>query len=717
MADKEATVFILDLGSSMGQAHNGREESDLDWSMRFVWDKITDAVASNRKTLNVGVIGLKTDETNNKLDSTEGYENISVLQGLQPMTMTDLRQLQASIVPSQTRFGDAISSIVIAVDMIETKTKKLKYIRKIYLVTDGQGSMDVDDIEDIGKKMNASGIELTVLGVDFDDPEYGFKEEDKPPHKKQNELALRKLTEACDNGTFGTMADAIDRLDTPTVKTPKPYKTYDGKLTLGDPNAFPAAINIDVERYFKTHLARPLGASTVVTKQDQPGSQTTETVDGNDMMDGVEFTGVKQARTYKVNDPDAPGGKRDVEFESLAKGFEYGRTAVHITESEHNITKLETQKCFTILGFIPWDRYEAFLNMGEVCVTHAKKYDEASEVALSALIWALHEVQSYAVARLVIKEGKEPLLVLLIPHIEPGFECLYDVPLPFAEDVRSYQFPPLDRVITVSGQTLSKHRFIPSDELNDAMGAYVDAMDLSNYGIDEDGAPAEYMPIDDSYNPSIHRINHAVRNRAVHPEDPVPDIPPQLLRFAEPPHELVERVQSKIDTLIGAAEIKKVPPKAKGKRRRDAVKPISGLDVDALLGNTRQGQISPENAVPDFKHALETADSEESLEGASKQMGAIIRSLITDSFGDSKYNRAIECCGVMREELINMDEPNLFNNFVIDLKKQLLSGALGGDRRDFWFKLRWAQLGLIDSSQSESSDLTTDAANEFYKAK
>ena len=170
---------------------------------------------------------------------------------------------------------------------------------------------------------------------------------------------MRKLTEACDNGTFGTMADAIDRLDTPTVKTPKPYKTYDGKLTLGDPNAFPAAINIDVERYFKTHLARPLGASTVVTKQDQPGSQTTETVDGNDMMDGVEFTGVKQARTYKVNDPDAPGGKRDVEFESLAKGFEYGRTAVHITESEHNITKLETQKCFTILGFIPWDRVRA----------------------------------------------------------------------------------------------------------------------------------------------------------------------------------------------------------------------------------------------------------------------------------------------------------------------------------------------------------------------
>lgn len=134
--------------------------------------------------------------------------------------------------------------------------------------------------------------------------------------------------------------------------------------------------------------------------------------------------------------------------------------------------------------------------------------------------------------------------------------------------------------------------------------------------------------------------------------------------------------------------------------------------MDALLGNSRQGQISPENAIPDFKNALETADSEAALEDASKQMGTIIRSLVTDSFGDSKYSQAIECCGVMREELINMDEPNLFNIFVRELKKQLLSGALGGDRRDFWFKLRWARLGLVDSIQSESSDVAPEAADE-----
>lgn len=86
------------------------------------------------------------------------------------------------------------------------------------------------------------------------------------------------------------------------------------------------------------------------------------------------------------------------------------------------------------------------------------------------------------------KDGNEPTLILLAPHIEPEFECLYDVPLPFAEDVRNYQFPPLDKVITVTGNTiLENNRLLPSRELADAMDDYVDAMDISNWEKDDEG--------------------------------------------------------------------------------------------------------------------------------------------------------------------------------------------------------------------------------------
>jgi ATP-dependent DNA helicase 2 subunit 2 len=129
--------------------------------------------------------------------------------------------------------------------------------------------------------------------------------------------------------------------------------------------------------------------------------------------------------------------------------------------------------------------------MGRSGVTIAQKTNEKAKIAFSSLVHALHELDSYAVARLVIKDGNEPQVLLLAPSIEPDLESLIDVPLPFAEDIRPYRFPPLDRVITISGKVLTKHRNIPTDELANAMDAYVDSMDLSNFGIDEDGYVAQ----------------------------------------------------------------------------------------------------------------------------------------------------------------------------------------------------------------------------------
>ena len=44
MADKGTTVYIVDLGKSMGEKNGGRKETDLDWAMTYVWEKITSTV-------------------------------------------------------------------------------------------------------------------------------------------------------------------------------------------------------------------------------------------------------------------------------------------------------------------------------------------------------------------------------------------------------------------------------------------------------------------------------------------------------------------------------------------------------------------------------------------------------------------------------------------------------------------------------------------------
>lgn len=57
----------------------------------------------------------------------------------------------------------AISAIVIAIQMITKYTKKLKYRRKIVLVTDGRGSLDADGISEITKKIKQDAMEMVIL--------------------------------------------------------------------------------------------------------------------------------------------------------------------------------------------------------------------------------------------------------------------------------------------------------------------------------------------------------------------------------------------------------------------------------------------------------------------------------------------------------------------------------------------------------------------------
>jgi ATP-dependent DNA helicase 2 subunit 2 len=116
--------------------------------------------------------------------------------------------------------------------------------------------------------------------------------------------------------------------------------------------------------------------------------------------------------------------------------------------------------------------------MSNTNVIIPERANDNASLALSSFVHALYQAESYAVARLVTKESKPPMIVLLAPLIEPDYECLIEVQLPFAEDVRSYRFPPLDKILTVSGKVVTEHRNLPSASLKDAMSDYVDSMDL-----------------------------------------------------------------------------------------------------------------------------------------------------------------------------------------------------------------------------------------------
>jgi ATP-dependent DNA helicase 2 subunit 2 len=728
MANKEATVYIVDVGLSMGERNSGRQETNLDFALEYVWDKITTTVATGRKTAMAGVIALRTDGTQNELETDPAYHNISVLQEISQIQMAELRKLRSELTLSGTNSGDAVSAIIIAIQMIERQCRKLKYTRRIVLVTDAKTQIDAEDLGEITTKLKEDDIELVVLGVDFDDAEFGSKEEDKDPIKASNEAILQQLCIDC-NGIYGTLAQAVDEMKIPRTKETRPVPSFKGLLTLGNHNQYETALRINVERYPKTMAAAPPSASSFVVRNDMEATQPLGT-NGNDGAGASadNLAAVHTARTYQVEDEAAPGGKKDVDRDELAKGYEYGRTAVHISESDRNITTYETQQSLDIIGFVDAKSYDKYLDMSRTNVIVAERTNEKAYMALSSFIHALYELESYAVARLVAKENKEPRILLLQPAIEPEFECLYDVELPFKEDVRSYKFPPLDKVVTVSGMELTLHRNLPSDELKDAMSDYVDSMDLSAFGKDDEGEPTEYAPPTETFNPKLHRIHHVIKHRAIFPDKEPPEPHDILLRYSNPPTDLIEKAKPVLTRLKNAADIKPVPPPARGKRfgrgKKEPPKPISSLNVDELLHQDEhrsKKRIDPQNAVPEFKQVLHAASGDDTdidaVRDACEQLQGIIHTLIKTSVGHTKYKQALELIRIMREECYDKGVEEIFNNFMRDLKKKLLGGELNGNRDDMWYEIRRDKQGLILQTDDNPGGASKEEVDQFLKAK
>lgn len=222
----------------------------------------------------------------------------------------------------------------------------------------------------------------------------------------------------------------------------------------------------------------------------------------------------------------------------------------------------------------------------------------------------------------------------------------------------------------------------------------------------------------------------------MHPNDPILDPSERLTEFAHPSEEMVKNSKSHLEKLMSTADVKKgkpdstktfrrksthkhishfiVPPKTKGrKRQRETEKPLSGLDVDALLSlEPKRTKISTENAIPEFKQTLSRAENIDAIHDAVQQMAKIIETQITHSLGHSNYDRVIEGLGTMREELVDYEEPVIYNDFVRQLKGKMLREELGGDRRELWWFVRKGKLGLIGKSEVDSSTIEEEEAQE-----
>ncbi|CAF4381944.1 unnamed protein product, partial [Adineta steineri] len=96
-------------------------------------------------------------------------------------------------------------------------------------------------------------------------------------------------------------------------------------------------------------------------------------------------------------------------------------------------------------------------------------YEEEAQT-FTGLVQAMYDTNTVAIVRKCFSERSSPELGFLRPHIAHDHICMYYVKLPFAEDLREFNFDNLDVI----------KRNLPSDEQLKTVDNLITTMDLSH---------------------------------------------------------------------------------------------------------------------------------------------------------------------------------------------------------------------------------------------
>lgn len=199
----------------------------------------------------------------------------------------------------------------------------------------------------------------------------------------------------------------------------------------------------------------------------------------------------------------------------LLSGLETGMEIISfMKESDVRISPVIQETFRTDRSLTLQLRYD--YRMGDVFYVTASRGQLGSEKLFSALVNAMDERSTMAVVRFV-KKGytrnglfrmPDPQVGVFYPKItEEGVEYCTWVrvsPLqlsllhmvlivvacqfPFAEDLRQFQLGSLERLFNRKGKRVHDNKLLPTEEMDDAMDDFVEAMDLTEAGPpDEEG--------------------------------------------------------------------------------------------------------------------------------------------------------------------------------------------------------------------------------------
>ncbi|XP_075519221.1 ATP-dependent DNA helicase 2 subunit KU80 [Primulina tabacum] len=677
--NKEGLVLVLDVGPSM---HSMLPEMEKVCSMliqkKLIFNKYDE----------VGVVVFGTADSKNDLtEEVGGYENVMVLQGMKIVDGDFVATLQQ--LPRGTVHGDFLDALVVGMDMLIKKygpTNKGK--KRICLITDTcspikdpyEGTKK-DQVNTVVAQMVAHGMKMDCIVVrvkrEWNVDEKIVEENDSLLNIFTNNSSSRKVCVESPTSLLGALR----------TRNISPVTIYRGDFELS------STMKIKVWVYKKT--------------SEEKFPSLKKYSDKAPLTDKFATHEIKVDYEYKsVSEPD-----RVVPPEQRIKGYRYGPQVVPISSAEWEAVKFKPEKGVKLLGFTDNANIMRHYYMRDVNIFIAEPGNTSAILAVSALARSMQEMNKVAIIRCVWRQGQTNVVVgVLTPIVSEKNnipDSFYFNVLPFAEDVREFQFPSFDKMPPLMQ---------PNDQQQEATDKFVQMLDLAPTGKGEVLQP-NFTP-----NPVLERYYRCLELKSKDQNASVPPLDETLRKITEPDPELLSQNRAVTNDFRLSFELKEHPKLKKSSRRLLTEKPsrsnnevegasADGQAMDAIeyKSEVKVEKIGNSNPVQDFEAMVSRRDGPQWVNHAIQNMKHKIFDLVENSFEGDAYQTALECLVSLRRGCILEQEPKQFNDFFRHLHKFCLER----DLKSFTELLAVHEVVLISNTEAAESDVSESEARSL----
>ncbi|KAF4321686.1 hypothetical protein BBO99_00001141 [Phytophthora kernoviae] len=718
---KEAVVVLMDVGASMRMPlrermtrskQNPRDELE---ATRFAAavsavENVVQQKLFFKPKDEVGIVAYGSEETDNQLNEEQGedeYRNVQVVNSIDTVTLQMCEKLRAlkPSVSTDTKV-DILNGLIVALDLLFRRTDGKKYEKRLMVITDAAMKItDTGDLEAVVQMIQNMEVKLQVIGLDFqhttDDAANELYKDDvkvetlsEPSEteriKVENEKMLVSIAKEV-GGEVSSVSKRMQLLAQGMKKTVGLSTKFRGPLELGN------TLGIPLYCYLKTKTT----TLPTLSKESQVSYEK-------------ETAGkVKLDRRYtSPHQPDT-----DVAPDQQVKAYRYGQEKVPFASADVEFFKFQTEKSLKVLGFLDQEQlnHSKFVGGTDIFIAEPGK-PHASE-CFAALIEAMREMQQVAIARFVARKNAAPKIVALIPHApsdsrSENYYAMWSQQLPYEEDIRSYEFAPLEC-----------RKFSPTDEQQALADKLVDSLSIRDDKADEVGL---------CFNPVIRRFFHAVSMRAMDESTGVPTVPEFIGSSLKMDSIRQDKISSLIDDFSDAFQLKEAVKKQKDRKKKsfwsdvpsasvkeedvkeeheDAAGDDDDLDLnlDELLDSKDVENVGSMNPIADFEALVESSQSRngrhQRLTTAVKGMEMQIEKFLQS--GSEFYPKALQCLSHFRKRSIEIQYSSEFNECLTKLKIMLSEDS------DAWKAVKEADVTLLSSTDDSSVDVSPAEARAF----